>query len=65
MEWVCVEVAENLSIADMNKNLLEKENIPVLLQSGGAAAYMGASASQKILVPEKYINKAKIILKIK
>jgi len=63
-EWIIVKTTENLPLAELDKQLLEKEEIPVMLRSGGAAAYMGAGSPQEILVPRKYLSRAKKILKI-
>ncbi len=62
INWMVVKCADNLSTADVYKNLLMQEDIPVLIRSGGAAAYMGASAPQEILVPEEHARKAQEIL---
>ena len=62
INWMVIKCADNLSTADMYKNLLMQEDIPVLIKSGGAAAYMGASAPQEILVPEDCVRKAQEIL---
>jgi hypothetical protein len=62
INWIVVKCADNLSTADMYKDLLMQEDIPVLIRSGGAAAYMGASAPQELLVPEDYVRKAQDIL---
>ena len=62
MKWVYIKTAENLIAAEMDKNLLKQEGIPILIKSQGAAAYMGGGACQDILVPEHKAAKAKKIL---
>jgi hypothetical protein len=62
MDWISIKTVPNLSLAELDKQLLKEENIPVLLRSGGAAAYMGAGTSQEVMVPEKYVQKARKIL---
>lgn len=61
--WVCIKIAENLSTAEMYRGLLIEENIPVLIKSTGAAAYMGGGAPRQLLVPQEYLKKAKDALR--
>jgi hypothetical protein len=55
--WTVVYVAPNRAIADMLKELLDKEGFVVMLRPIGAP-HLGAAASVEILVPESEVEDA-------
>lgn len=63
MKQIVIKIAANLSLAELDKQLLERAKIPVMLHSLGAAAYMGPSAPYQIIIPARYETKAKKILR--
>lgn len=66
-DWVVVDNVSGELAAQVIKSLLESEDIPVLLQpKSGARAYafsVGYLGEVKILVPPKFAERAKVLLK--
>ncbi|HHY39568.1 MAG TPA: glutamate decarboxylase [Clostridia bacterium] len=59
--WKVVYVAENKSIAEMLKDLLDKEGLLVMLRPVGIP-HAGSSGSYEVLVPESEAEEASEVL---
>lgn len=59
--WTVVYIAPNRPIADMIKELLEKEGVLVMVRPLGVP-HMGPSANFEILVPELEAKEAQEVL---
>lgn len=59
--WTVVYIAPNRPVADMAKDLLEREGLLVMVRPAGVP-HMGDSASFELLVPESEAEEANELL---
>ncbi|MGE5483186.1 MAG: putative signal transducing protein [Bacteroidota bacterium] len=59
--WAVVDIAPNRAVADMIKELLEKEGLLVMIRPIGVP-HLGASGSYEVLVPESEVSQAQEVL---
>ncbi len=62
-QWVAVATAQNEWEAELTRQRLEAVSIPVVLEPGGARAYLGASSPYAIKVPVEQLAEAQEALR--
>ena len=61
--WVYLRTASSLITAEMWKELLENQGVPVLLHTEPEKAHLGSAAQRRVMIPKEKRRIAEEVLK--